>query len=136
MLPKDITNGASLRGNEYGWSLSEFPNAVAKAEAHGFACLGGQFQFRLQDGGTCEMYWLNADPTERQPNEAWADYVHRSCSEVMQRFGEIAAERDFTGEASNWPSLRDAIERSLPDALVFVAYFITESEYASLRNPQ
>jgi len=59
ILPLDISQGAMLRGNEYGWSVSSFPDALARAEAHGFACLGGQFQFRLEEA-TCEMYWLEA----------------------------------------------------------------------------
>jgi hypothetical protein len=50
VLPPDVLQGAALRGNEYGWSVSLFPNALARAEALGYACLGGQFQFRLDDG--------------------------------------------------------------------------------------
>jgi len=61
VLPIDISCGATLRGKEYGWSVSLFPAALAAAEARGYACLGGQFQFRLGDGGTCEMYWLSSD---------------------------------------------------------------------------
>jgi hypothetical protein len=82
-LPTAITIGADLRGNEYGWPIHSFPDALAKAEALGYACLGGQFQFRIDDG-TCEMYWLSADSTERRPGEAWCAYgersVPRSCS--------------------------------------------------------
>jgi hypothetical protein len=71
VLPPDISRGATLRGNEYGWSPSSFPDALASAEANGYACLGGQFQFRLDDGGTCEMYWLAADSKERKHGESW-----------------------------------------------------------------
>jgi hypothetical protein len=134
MLPDEVTQGASLRGNEYGWKPSEFPKAVARAESQGFACLGGQFQYRLADGSTCEMYWLKADATERRQDEPWADYVRRSCTEVMERFTQLAANADFTSEASNWPSRRDVIVRSLPNVLIFVAYFVTESEYVNLRK--
>jgi hypothetical protein len=119
---------------EYGWAPSEFPKAVARAEAQGFACLGGQFQYRLSDGSTCEMYWLNADATERRQDEPWADYVRRSCSEVMERFTQLAAKTDFTSEASNWPSFQEVIVRSLPEVLFFAAYFVTESEYVILRK--
>ena len=80
VLPPDISQGASLRGNEYGWSISSFPNALANAEAHGYACLGGQFQFRLDDGGTCEMYWLDADSKERGTtgNHGWTIVIVRA----------------------------------------------------------
>jgi hypothetical protein len=70
VLPPDILQDATLRGNEYGWSVSSFPNAAASAPAHDYGCLGGQFQFRLDDGGICEMYWLEADPAERSDGES------------------------------------------------------------------
>jgi hypothetical protein len=63
-LPTEIAQGATVRGNEYGWTLDAFPPALARAQALGHACLGGQFQFRLDDG-TYEMYWLNADSNDR-----------------------------------------------------------------------
>lgn len=71
VLPPDILQGATLRGKEYGWSVSSFPEALARAEAGGYACLGGQFQFRLDDGSTCEMYWLAADSNQRADEESW-----------------------------------------------------------------
>ena len=49
-LPPEIVRGAVLRNNEYGWSISSFPDALEKAQALGYACSGGQFQFRLDDG--------------------------------------------------------------------------------------
>jgi hypothetical protein len=57
-LPPEIADGARLEGNEYGWEPSLFPATLANAQALGYACIGGQFQFRL-DIGTCEMYWLS-----------------------------------------------------------------------------
>jgi len=53
-LPPDISQGATQRGKEYGWTISSFPVALARAEAQGYGCLGGQFQFRLDDGSACE----------------------------------------------------------------------------------
>ena len=127
-LPTDIREGATLRGHEYGWSLSAFPNALARAEVRGYACLGGQFQFRLEDGSTYEMYWLNADSTERMDAESWRDYSRRSCSEVAQGFQHLISHTDFSKETSNWPDVRiDAT-----NSLVFVAYFLTEADWANL----
>jgi hypothetical protein len=127
-LPQDISQGATLRGNEYGWTVSSFPAALARAEAVGYACLGGQFQFRLDDGTTCEMYWLNAGSTERVPGEEWADYSHRSCSEVLCKFQHLVSAAAFGKEASSWPSVQfDPIK-----TLVFVASFVTEAELADL----
>jgi hypothetical protein len=128
VLPSDISQGARLRGNEYGWSVSSFPDALARAEAHGYACLGGQFQFRLDDGSTCEMYWLAADSKERAHGESWADYSHRSCSEVQNKFQRLASATDFRKEASSWPS----VQIDPTTTLVFVAYFVTEAELGEL----
>jgi hypothetical protein len=127
VLPADISRGATLRENEYGWNVSSFPDALARAEAHAYACLGGQFQFRLDDGSTGEMYWLNADSKERTDGESWVDYCHRSCSEVLIRFQGLVSNTDFGKEASNWRIPIDPIEK-----LVFVAYFVTEAELAEL----
>ena len=128
VLPPDISQGARLRGNEYGWSVSSFPDALARAEAHGYACLGGQFQFRLDDGSTCEMYWLAADSKERAYGESWADYSRRSCSEVQNKFQRLVSATDFGKEASNWPS----VQIDPTTTLVFVAYFVTEAELGGL----
>jgi hypothetical protein len=131
LLP-EIVRGATLRGNEYGWAVSAFPDAIAKAQEHDYACLGGQFQFRLPDGGTCEMYWLEANSGERKPGEAWSNYSRRSCTEVLQGFQHLMSTTDFQKEASNWPNLQAAIEQALDSDgfLVFVACFVTEAEIA------
>jgi hypothetical protein len=128
-LPPDIAQGATARGNEYGWTLDAFPQAIVKAQGLGYACLGGQFQFRLNDG-TYEMYWLNADSNDRREDEPWAEYVRRSCGEVLGRFNAVVASTDFPKEASSWPSLATAMAHglSIADHLVFVAYFVTEAE--------
>src|SRR5580704_13557479 len=125
-LPAEIAYGASFIGNEYAWTISAFLEALAKAPSYGFACLGGQFQFRLP-GGIYEMYWLSADATGRQAQEAWRDYSQRSCSEVMTKFEAVASSTDFVREATNWRLLASALE-----GLVFAAYFATESQFAEL----
>lgn len=130
--PPEIAHGAKVRGNEYGWTLEAFPQALLKAQVLGYACLGGQFQFRLDDG-TYEMYWLNADSTDRREGESWAEYGHRSCGEVLGRFKAAETSADFPKEATSWPSLATAMAQGLniADHLVFVAYFVTEAELAA-----
>jgi hypothetical protein len=83
-LPPELVAGASISGNEYGWPPNLFPDAARRAESLGHACLGGQFQF-LASVGTCEMYWLSAHSTERQPEEDWRAYCKRSRAEVLER---------------------------------------------------
>jgi hypothetical protein len=128
VLAPEIAQGATLRGNEYGWTISSFPKALARAEAAGYACLGGQFQFRLEDGSTCEMYWLSADSNERVPDESWLEYSRLSCSEVLSRFQHLVSVTDFRNEASSWPSIRIDSTRTL----FFVASFARESEWLAL----
>lgn len=125
-LPSEITKEASLRGNEYAWPISAFPDALAKAKSMGFACIGGQFQFRLQSG-TCEMYWLNADPADRRDGELWLDFSNRSCVEVLTKFQDLVSRANFAKEAANWHLSASALE-----SLVFVAYFESESSFAEL----
>jgi hypothetical protein len=127
VLPPDIAQDAELRGNEYGWSISSFLDAVAKAEARGYACWGGQFQFRLDHGATCEMYWLSADSSERLQDESWSDYSRRSCSEVLSKFQQLVSTIDFAKQVSSWP-LPINSERDL----VFEADFVTEAGWAEL----
>jgi hypothetical protein len=126
-LPPEIAQGATLLGNEYGWSVALFPDALDGAAACGYACLGGQFQFRLDDGTTCEMYWLDADPGDRDNGESWAAYARRSCAEVLKKFQQLISATDFRKEAASWPLQIDG-ERDL----VFVAYFVQESEWDRL----
>jgi len=128
-LPSDVLEGATLRGNEYGWSVASFPVALERAETHGYACLGGQFQFRLEDGATCEMYWLSADSKERLPGESWTDYSRRSCSEVKGNFQRLISQTDFRKEALGWN-----LPHTFTGSLVLVAYFVTESALAELET--
>lgn len=128
LLPPSVALDASLRGNEYGWSVVSFPHALEEARACGYACLGGQFQFRLDDETTCEMYWLNADANERIQGESWNAYCHRSCSEVKTKFEYLASHTDFSKETWNWPSVQIDSSKNL----VFVAYFVTETDLADI----
>jgi hypothetical protein len=127
-LPADVLEGAVLQGNEYAWAPGSFPVALERAETHGLACLGGQFQFRLGDT-TCEMYWLAADSKERTTGESWTDYCRRSCSEVKENFEHMMSKTDFSKEALGW-NLPPTAARNL----VFLACFVTEAELAELDN--
>jgi hypothetical protein len=140
-LPAVLIQSASISGNEYGWPPALFPDVARRAESLGYACLGGQFQFRAP-AGTCEMYWLSADSTDRQTTEDWLAYCARSRSEVLDRFCQIVDQTDFVHESMKWPMLKREAERGLDvlATLVFVASFVTEQEWivdeaASKANP-
>ena len=129
-LPLQIAAGALLEGTEYGWQPSLFPTALGNAQALGYACIGGQFQFRLENG-TCEMYWLSADSGPRHEAEAWQDYCERSCSEVKTGFQKLMSETDFRKQALEWHPVREAMSHGLNplEKLVFIAYFVDEAEW-------
>ena len=124
-LPAEVTEKASLRGKEFAWRPDDFLPALARAASLGFACIGGQFQFRVPDG-TCEIYWLAADPKDRESAESWPDYVARCEREVRGGFTQILHETNFHREPESFDHLREkmAAEQIDPlDYLCFVAYF-------------
>jgi len=127
-LPAEITQGATLRHKEHGWSISLFPEAVAKAQSMGYGCLGGTFEFWLDPGfGDYEIYWLDAESRERMQGEPWDDYARRSCSEVLEKFQGLVSTTDFRKIASD-----QQLQIDLQKRLVFVADFVTEADVADL----
>jgi hypothetical protein len=130
-LPPEVLEGATRRGTEYGWKLAAFPDALRKAEALGYACVGGQLQARWSDGSVCEMYWLTADSRGRDVGESWSEYSRRSCQEVSCGFQRLMAKTDFAKEVAAWrDDLKAELARGLEatSILAFVAYFISEAE--------
>lgn len=95
---------------------------------------GGQFPFRTESG-TRELYWLNADPNERRPDEPWPEYATRSCAEVLACFRTLMSSVQWDTEAAKWKGLLDELKgKKLLDVVAFQAYFVSEVEYAQLRN--
>jgi hypothetical protein len=129
-LPPELTIGTTLRDNEYAWELLAFPEALQRAPALGYACLGGQFWFVLSETSLYEPFWLEANPSDKQTDEAWSVYARRSCEEVLVGFNTLLKETDFTKEASKF----SVPEVDLAPQLhwMFNAYFVTEPEYLSL----
>lgn len=121
-----------LRGNEYAWSPDKFSAVVSSAPDLGFACLGGQFQF-CTEGGIWEMDWLTADSKDRGADEAWSEYAARSCAEVLESFRRLISSVQWDAEAAKWDGLLEELRgRQAFDYVVFVAYFVTDAEYARL----
>ena len=128
-LPASIAAGSVLNGEEYAWPLPALPAALDAAIRESIACLGGQFQFRLPDG-TYEMYWINADSTDRGRDEPWSDYAERSVGEVRAAFERLVRETDFRAQVQQWPALAKtpSSREDVLGGLVFCAYFISEQE--------
>lgn len=111
---------ASFRGNEYGC-----PQGIGQSEIDGF-CLPRRTvpisfaRWHRQD-------WLSAGANDRRPEEACSDYLHRSRSEVLGKFGDLVSKTDLVKEAESWNlQPRDA------ETLVFVVYFESESGFAEI----
>jgi hypothetical protein len=128
-LPADVIEKATIRGQEYAWPPSEFLEALHRAAEHGLGCVGGQFQFRIANGPTCEMYWIEIDTGGRRSSESWPDYVARSTKEAEQKFTMLMLETDFQKESGSWDlsaeRKRDPSFNPL-EHLCFVAYFENE----------
>jgi hypothetical protein len=133
-LPEAVAAGATVEGNEYGWTVATFRAALTAAEQLGLACLGGQFQFRTE-GGIYEAYWLSADSSDRVQGEPWPSFARRSCAEVGREFMALVEKTDFAAVAAGWTGLREAAV-DIVSTLVFVAYFVTEEEFLSLRTSE
>jgi hypothetical protein len=135
-LPEELTREADLRHGEYAWSISSFSAALVLAPTLGFACLGGQFQLRPDSDTIYELYWLEANSSERLPGESWKSYTERSCSEVSKQFTSLRGSVDFEKEAlkvrSIDPLLFSRLEKMEPP--VFCAYFISEKEFENLKH--
>jgi hypothetical protein len=123
-LPPHLLSSAVVSGGEFGWRKDDFLPVLRNASSEGFACIGGQFQWKLPDG-TCEPYWLNADSKPQGSGESWPSYVKRSEEEVEMGYELILRTVDFDAEANKFDFLREKRERgaSLDEFLIFVAYF-------------
>jgi hypothetical protein len=104
LLPPAVLGKASVRGDEYAWRLSDLEEVIKAAQVCNLATVGGQAQFRVPDG-TCEMYWICAEPAQRTQDESWSHYVQRSASEMLSQIRLIIENTDFQSEASKWPLL-------------------------------
>jgi hypothetical protein len=129
-LPPELTQGAILRDKEYAWELSDFPQALQRAPALGYACLGGQFWFLVSDVSLYEPFWLEASSSDKLADETWSVYARRSCEEVLLRFNALLRDTDFREAAGKFGT--GEVDRAPELHWMFNAYFVTEPEFLSL----
>ena len=131
-ISSDIFKNAVQQDQEFAWHIAAFPTALKRAQEAGYACLGGQFQFCLPHG-IFELYWLNADPEARRPDESWTAFNRRSCEEVLCSFQKHLQQTDFIQASNAFEGLHDLKSPLLlKSALLFVAYFVYEDEFERL----
>ncbi len=98
-LPHEILRRASLRGNEYAWPIADIPKVIEAAREANFASIGGQLQFRLPDGGTCECYWVEVDTYKSVPASLpWRERVERTAAVALADFSCLLSKFDFAAE--------------------------------------
>ncbi len=126
LLPPELASGSVFEDGEYAWRVADFPSVLAKAATLGYACLGGQFQFRFGDGAIHEFYWLAADSMDRQQGESWEQYARRSCNEVGRKYSALAGDSDFSAAARKFESLIG--NQQLSDILFFNPFLAKEQD--------
>ena len=127
LLPPDILARASRRGNEYAWPVDDIPLVIAAAKDALLASVGGQLQFRLPDGATCECYWVNVD-VGATPGSSWPERVEQSARIALEKFEDARSRDDLLREGMTFPSVAEAATSGtdLESAMCFVWYLVDE----------
>ncbi len=123
-LPERVLNKAIRSGHEFGWKQADFVETVETARNLKMGILGGQVQYVLPDG-TCELYWLCYDPSDRYEGEDWINYCNRTAAEVKNKFNDLIAKTDIENEAvTSFDFLRDKKSKgvNIEDYKIFIIY--------------
>ena len=98
-LPREILKRASLRGDEYAWPIDDIPKVIEAARQANLVNIGGQLQFRLADGATCECYWIEVDTTKSVPASLpWQARVEQTAIVALADFKRLTTTFDFVAE--------------------------------------
>jgi hypothetical protein len=138
-LPKQILDRASLRGKEYAWRIADIPAVIEAARKAGFVNIGGQLQFRIPDGGTCECCWVNVDTYKAVSKVLpWNERVNKTADAALAEFTRLASQYDFLeeGRRAFGAHLKKIEERgeSPTEAMCFVWYLLDAQEAAQTQR--
>jgi hypothetical protein len=131
LFPKELLDKHLVStGNMWGWKFEDIPQVVEVCRKLGFAIQGGQTEFFLPDG-TCELYWLLADPKPKAVGDSWNQYVNRSCSEFLQLIKELVEKTDFEKAGLEFPFLQEKKDSgiNIMDYLCFEILISSEPTY-------
>ena len=85
-----------MRGNEYAWRVTDIPAVIEAARDAGLVNIGGQLQFRLPSGATCECYWVEVDTFKSVPEVLrWNERVARTAEAAAADFIRLQSKYDF-----------------------------------------
>lgn len=133
LLPDYITARATLRGNEYAWPIGDIPAVIEAAKAANLINIGGQLQFRIPEGGTCECYWVEVDTYKDVSTDLpWAERVRDTAAAALSQFESLCDKFDFVAEGRSafGSHLRDFESHGgdISEALCFVWYVESQKE--------
>ncbi len=125
-FPKHLLDRATLRGREFAWQLNDIPSVIEAVKATGYISIGGQLQFRLEDGGTYECYEVEVNTCKTLEKLDRAEHVSASAAEALRQFDRLPNEFDFIvqGRAGFGKIFdeRGATESDIKEAMCFVWY--------------
>lgn len=127
LLPDQLLDRATLRGNERAWPIGDIPEVIEAARQAGLVSVGGQLQLRFPDGGTCECYWVEVDTFKSvSPDLPWPERVEQTAAAATSQFQGLIDQYDFAAEGrSSFGKYMDEFEANggdLNDAICFVWY--------------
>lgn len=95
--------------------------------------VGGQLQFRLPGGDTCECYWVEVD-TYKSVDQAlpWAERVNQTAEVALRDFEALQTRFDFIAEGRlSFGTYLDALAaegHDSADSMCFVWYVRSEDD--------
>ena len=133
LLPDAVTARATLRGNEYAWPIGDIPMVIEAAKAANLINIGGQLQFRIPEGGTCECYWVEVDTFKEVSTDlSWPERVTARAAAALSQFKILCNQYDFVAEGRSafGAHLNDFESQGgdISEALCFVWYVESEKE--------
>lgn len=75
------------------------PKIIETAKELNLLNIGGQLQFRIPDGETCECYWIEVDTYKSIPsNMIWEERVKMAAKVALENFQTLKETVDFIAE--------------------------------------
>jgi hypothetical protein len=133
LLPSELIRRVSQRGREYAWSLDDIPDVIEAARAAQLINVGGQLQFRLPNGGTCECYWIKVD-THREIDQTlpWDARVQGAAQAARRQFAELPPKEVLVEEGrkafGHHLAEAETAGHNLADLICFVWYVAAKQE--------
>jgi hypothetical protein len=98
-LPDELLRRASVRGYEYAWRIADIPEVIEATKLAGMISIGGQLQFRLPNGPTCECYWVEVDTLRTiSADLSKNELIAQSASVALSDFNMLKNNYDFVAE--------------------------------------